>query len=700
MRRFLPLIALLTICTTIFAADIVTSRPIAPGITYTSISRPEGPWEIRVLRINRSSNTASIHQVLGQDHIRDREPVASLAERLDTPDNTVVAAVNGDFFTMSGTRRGLTSGPAVTNGELLTRGGNFLTFYIDADGNPGIGNVEVSGELATATAKLPVTSINWWQPKTGVCIYTSAWGWPVSDGILAQIDTPLATTGNWTLNITKLVAADEEVELKSGQILINPTADTREALAALRPGDVLKLSLSTPSLNRPLQTVMGGQPILVRDSVNLHTPSPKEAIHPRTAVGYNDAEIIFVTVDGRQPNWSAGMPYSTLAALMLELGCTEAINIDGGGSTTTWIRGEIVNRPSDGFPRPVANALLIRSSAPHGPFSVITCRPERITAVSGAAIPLKMWLTDAAFNPVDADPDGVTASVIGNPDISAQMTAGTITVSGAPGSATIRVSHPAHSDVYTDIPLTVVAQPDNLILTPHLARVCAGDMLAFQPSGQMSDGSSVYLPDADIRWRAKGEGVRKIGHGRYQAITPGAMPVVEMRLGKTRTQAPVHIAQELTAVGFETPAEAHATRYPDNDAIAASLDYIDQDAPQGTTFARLNLNLGEPVGTRGAYLRMDRNLGTVLKVSVLARAHTDNAAWVRATFVDGNNTPQTFTLSKALTPSQDWQRLELRLPTGIKAPVTWQSVYIVATAGKTIAGYVDFDDFRVATVPE
>ena len=73
-----------------------------------------------------------------------------------------------------------------------------------------------------------------------------------------------------------------------------------------------------------------------------------------------------MTVDGRQPGCSVGMTLAELASLMRELGCSDALNLDGGGSTTLWTRGAVVNRPSDGQERAVADGLLLFSTAPKG----------------------------------------------------------------------------------------------------------------------------------------------------------------------------------------------------------------------------------------------------------------------------------------------------------------------------------------------
>jgi exopolysaccharide biosynthesis protein len=84
------------------------------------------------------------------------------------------------------------------------------------------------------------------------------------------------------------------------------------------------------------------------------------ARHPRTAAGVRaDGTLIFVTVDGRQPETSVGMSIPELTDLMLELGCVSAVNLDGGGSTTMVVRGKIVNQPSGGSARRNADAILL-----------------------------------------------------------------------------------------------------------------------------------------------------------------------------------------------------------------------------------------------------------------------------------------------------------------------------------------------------
>jgi exopolysaccharide biosynthesis protein len=83
---------------------------------------------------------------------------------------------------------------------------------------------------------------------------------------------------------------------------------------------------------------------------------------PRTAIGITaDGKLLLVCVDGRQPKTSDGMNLKELSYLMVSLGATDAMNLDGGGSTTLYLLGKVMNSPSDGCERPVSQALILKT---------------------------------------------------------------------------------------------------------------------------------------------------------------------------------------------------------------------------------------------------------------------------------------------------------------------------------------------------
>ena len=119
--------------------------------------------------------------------------------------------------------------------------------------------------------------------------------------------------------------------------------------------------------------IMTAGPLLIRDGILLPMRDDKTFVtyrHNRTAIGtLNDGTVLLVTVDGRTKQ-SEGMSLQDFQRLLHYLGCCDALNLDGGGSTTMYVRGKphggIVNRPSDNGrfdyegERGVSNCIIVR----------------------------------------------------------------------------------------------------------------------------------------------------------------------------------------------------------------------------------------------------------------------------------------------------------------------------------------------------
>ncbi|HEX5220009.1 MAG TPA: phosphodiester glycosidase family protein [Verrucomicrobiae bacterium] len=116
--------------------------------------------------------------------------------------------------------------------------------------------------------------------------------------------------------------------------------------------------------------VVSGNTMLVEDGKIV--PQQNKVRHPRTAVGLNadTTKLILLVVDGRKPGVAIGMNYDELAAEFIRLGCNDAVNLDGGGSSVMAVRDParssftILNQPTDGRERAVANVLGISTRKP------------------------------------------------------------------------------------------------------------------------------------------------------------------------------------------------------------------------------------------------------------------------------------------------------------------------------------------------
>jgi exopolysaccharide biosynthesis protein len=162
-------------------------------------------------------------------------------------------------------------------------------------------------------------------------------------GVWANVIGPAVSAGNaWSRSSKKrpclIVRGQGRVSIEQ---IAKPPADAREVIA--------------------------GNVMLVLDG---HVVTHKnQAKHPRTVVGLNSkgTRLVILVVDGRRPGEASGMSYEQLAREMIRLGCKTAINLDGGGSSVMVLRDpatrrwRVLNQPSDGQERPVANVLGIKA---------------------------------------------------------------------------------------------------------------------------------------------------------------------------------------------------------------------------------------------------------------------------------------------------------------------------------------------------
>ncbi len=161
--------------------------------------------------------------------------------------------------------------------------------------------------------------------------------------------------------------------VKNGQIINDYATGTYQAFGVKKDGSYYFGTPGSGDINySDLETCVSGAFLLLKDGapydLGLSWPdlSFSKTRHPRTGIGVKaDGTLFFIVVDGRQKSHSNGATLADFALIFRELGCTDAVNIDGGGSSISYTKdyhtGEYImwNSPSDGSPRAVLNCLLI-----------------------------------------------------------------------------------------------------------------------------------------------------------------------------------------------------------------------------------------------------------------------------------------------------------------------------------------------------
>jgi exopolysaccharide biosynthesis protein len=350
------------------------SEVIAPGIEHIQITRgyksekeATGPWFINMLRIDLTR--ARLRMVHAMDEAVGLETVSSLAARYGA-----LAAVNSGYFRTTGTYRGDSIGIEVLNGKLLSESNNVRAAagLIERAGAQELifGHLKFSGQIVTGQAKHPIDGLNRPRGDNELVIFTPEFH-----------RTTLTNPDGLELIVRReRIVERRDLEgsstIPSDGFVISVAGTARQwALEKLRVGTRAKLDLDwspteteTAGLWKQAANVIGGGPQLIKNgrveisnAAEKILPSFVSDGHPRTAIAkLKSGQILLVTVDGRQPGESIGMSLTMLADLLIEFSAVEAINLDGGGSTTMVIRNRLVNKPSDATgERPVSDAILV-----------------------------------------------------------------------------------------------------------------------------------------------------------------------------------------------------------------------------------------------------------------------------------------------------------------------------------------------------
>lgn len=350
-------------------------RPVVPGLDYAHVVETNQPWSIHIARLERGRRGFHVRSLLAKGQVRDVATVTEQIEGTDFGQAKPVMAVNGDFFEIRQVPyRGDPEGLQICDGELVSLGAS-PAFWVDRNGGWHLDEIVPRAEVAWPDGRTSPLEINGPTRTNRAALFTPTFG--TSTLASNKLEFVLAATGKgpWLpLRANEALSARVlavnyrgNSTLEAGQMVLAVDPSYVPSARVAKPGQEVRLSTAiSPNLSH-VETAVAGWPILVS-----HDPAREWKIWsrrsdqraPRTAIGYNARHLFLVVVDGRVPWHSMGMTYRELATLMRQLGCTEAMNLDGGGSSTFWLEGQVMNFPSDFIERRVANALVILRSNP------------------------------------------------------------------------------------------------------------------------------------------------------------------------------------------------------------------------------------------------------------------------------------------------------------------------------------------------
>lgn len=402
MRRSFELPAFLLACALLSIAPASAQwQPVAPGIDYQSYTI-DGPNNVFVTRMDHTNLDCTIDTCIGQGRlVAGRETVSSMAEKHEDAIGywgqswglryNVVAAINGDFFSWD---TGAPTSGQITSGWYAKRFGDFtggsgFAWQLDRDAFIGecvrhFASKQKVGYPATGDDQ-NINGVNTERGSNELILYTHHYDLTTGTDdtgaeVLVQMTRPtlilpLPAGAVGTVVEIREDAGSTVIPFDHVVLSAHGTAAAK-LLSNVELGAEVKISQEITHYEHDCETpigldwtktyasVGGSFHFLQAGEVQTFEDPGATARHPRTAIALNDDYVYFVVVDGRSPD-SIGMNMTELGTFCLDyLGAVEGINQDGGGSSTMWVNGEVVNEPSDGSERAVANGVLMIVTQP------------------------------------------------------------------------------------------------------------------------------------------------------------------------------------------------------------------------------------------------------------------------------------------------------------------------------------------------
>lgn len=350
---------------------IISRESPAPGCRFLRIVDTSRELAVYVFTADLHHPDVQIQTALAGSIIPGIATVKSIARKHENENYRIAGAVNGDFFIDS-----QPLGLMVRNGQLVKMGEDWSSIAFTRDKEPRIDVFSCRLNLHLSGSKtISLTGLNTIRRRGDIVLYTADFGGrtesagPGQSYIVNPRGKKLPASGTVTVEIEKKCSVPQDNDIPEKRWILSFGENRAGLTSGLKPGDVCRIQVSLNPGGKDIYQAISGGPRLLRKgklSVEHKEEGQRKGFdverHPRTAVGFSRDRRILVlaVVDGRQPGYSLGMNLYELARFMLKQGCYEAMNLDGGGSSTMVVNGDVVNRPSDitGV-RPVAGALLV-----------------------------------------------------------------------------------------------------------------------------------------------------------------------------------------------------------------------------------------------------------------------------------------------------------------------------------------------------
>lgn len=642
---------------------------LASGVHRAHIERftSEGWQNLNVLTIDTTNQMNEIKAIFNTEGVSHRSNVRDMVNV-----SGAIAGVNGDYFNYQ--PHPSTLGMIVNDGKLISsaqEGKNKLpVFYQSSAGDSQLGYIDQSVDILNQLtgAKYHVSGFN--KAYGGykyLSLLTRDWGKKSFGAKTANMTEILVENGV----VADIRTNGEPFDIpEDGYVL----SQNNSPLASLTLGTPLELQVTSNVDYKALKFAMGGGSIILKNGVAMQTNIINKGRHPRTGIGVSQdgSKIVIITVDGR--NGYAGLTQKEFGEIFKSFGCYNAMNLDGGGSTTmvkktkAMDKAEIINKPSGGTPRAVVSGVGVFSSDNPGAVARIELDLDTDKAFPGVPVAYSVKAYDASNNPVRVQANEVSASATNGASCANGSFIGT-----AEGTSQVTVSYQGASDTKN---IEVFSEPVELRSSTEKINAKPGDKFTIKDIiGLDNQGRSAKIPTSSINFSIWGS-VGAMSGNVFTASNNIGYGYITMGYKNTYKNIPVTIGFiSKPLLDFENLNNIKASSFP-ADKVSASLK-ISKVAKQGSGAVELNYDFSKLDDSRAAFISFKKAPvleGKPKRLGMWVKGDA-KGAMLKATIKDSEGFAEQITFSEKIN-FNDYRYLEAEVPDNEAYPYTLLNIYV------------------------
>jgi exopolysaccharide biosynthesis protein len=660
------------------------SEHLASGVLYENIKKftSKGWWNINVIRVDLTNEYAEIKGLMSNKGISSRDSVSKLVT-----DNKAVAGVNGDFFDYSPVASPI--GGFIQDGTIISspveKEYAWPSFLIDSSNKAEVMLLDrkISATSTGNSETVTINMINKLKPNfEGISLFNKYWGTKSPGNSHYNDLVEVVVEDNI---VTDIRIGMEPVDITENKYIIAARGIYKDNLLKFfNIGDEVQLNITTTPNLENIKFAIGGGSIILKDGVPMATHYNAKGDHPRTGIGITQDgnELIIATIDGRGTSYK-GVNQEIFGAILKDLGAYNAINLDGGGSTTMAVKpideqvAKVVNKPSDGGERRVVNGVGVFSNAPKGELSYIKINTDDKNMFPNTSRRFTIKGYDEHHNPVEVNQNNVIYSFEG---IEGEIN-GNILKAKSPGKLTVTANY---EGLTSTIDLKVFDEIKDISLSLDKFNINTNSQKNIGTIyGKDKNGFKAKIYPEDINWTVTND-IGYVENGVFYSGEKIGSGAITARIGEGVKSILISVGSNGVLVeDFENLENFKLTSYPNyvNGSMA-----LDSFAKQGNNSIRIQYDFTQGSDTRATYLNFSPKgknglalEGKPNKLSLWVKGD-GNGSWLRGTIKDKNGNNHILDFVKSLD-STDWQYVGANIPSNIAYPITLEQIYVVETDG-------------------